>query len=390
MVLSKSSKTSLKVLLVAPNFHTAIGILARYIIKNCPDIDFFVVDVSEAIRFSKRFARLVDSVDVVHWLVNLSNTPLLDANLPAQLPCPSVATVHHLAPDEPDKVGAANVADVIHVSCEEWLDYITPRTATPVRLAYYPIDLARFAGNRSDPRPRVPLQIGFVGVGSLIDRKRLDVLLDALALLDKAGAQFQLWVQSLFWPDVAVPGEAVHLLKFVPFHESWRIYADFDVYVCTSDVEGGPLTILEALASQVPVISTPVGLAPEVLANGGGLLINKNSPGELAAALQRLMHDPELYQRLQRETLSAVQQFNASIGEQYLTLYTAAIASWEDKNCTSWALKPSLRRWTFRLQRFMALGHDLLREAKALRALGQRSAAVLTLFRITNPLRFFE
>jgi len=377
MVFSKSSKSNpIKVLLVAPNFHTAIGILARYIIKNCPDIDFFIVDANEAIRFSERFVRLVDSVDVVHWLANLSNTPFLDANLPANLPCPSVATVHHLAPGESDKLGAAKVADVIHVSCKEWLDYITLRTTTPVHMAYYPIDIGRFAGNRS-VRPRhlhEPLQIGFLGMGSLFERKRLDVLLAGLALLDVANERFQLWAHGLHWPDVTVPGDAVHLLKFVSFRENWRVYADFDVYVCVSDIEGGPLTVLESLASQVPVISTPVGLAPEVLAHGGGLLINKDSPEALAEALRRLMHDPGLYQRLQCETLPAVQAFNTSVNEQYLALYTTAIGVWEDKHHTNWAHKSSLGRWVVRLQRFIEFGRDWLVEAKYLRVLKQRSA----------------
>jgi glycosyltransferase involved in cell wall biosynthesis len=392
MFLSESSEQKrLKVLLVAPTFHSAIGILARYIVKNCAKIEFFMMDVSDADYSSAEFVRLVNSVDIVHWLVNLSTAQFADPDLPAKLPCPSVASIHHLASGETDKVRAASQADMIHVSCREWLDYVTAHTKTPARLASYPIDLARFARNRRRARhPHLPLRIGFLGVGSLFKRKRLDILLEALAQLEKVGEKFQLWAQGLYWPDVVVPGEPIHLFNFVPFHQSWRMYADFDVYICSSDVEGGPLTVLEALASGVPVISTPVGLAPEVLAYGGGLLVNKAAPAELAAALAGLMQDRTLYQRLQSETLSAVEQFAASVEEQYLALYTETIETWQAKRQTKWIGKPAVNQWAGRAQRFRAIGRDLFKEARNMKVLRQPAAAMFALLQMCNPLRFFE
>ena len=41
-------------------------------------------------------------------------------------------------------------------------------------------------------------------------------------------------------------------------------YNGIDIYVCTSRTEGTPNTVLEAMACGVPVISTDVGIVPEV------------------------------------------------------------------------------------------------------------------------------
>jgi glycosyltransferase involved in cell wall biosynthesis len=388
--LSRKSISPLKVLLVAPNFHNAIGILARYIVKNCPNIEFFLVDVNQANSAPEKFMKLVQSVDVVHWLVNLSTAQLIEPDLPARIPCPTVATIHHVAPDEQNKISAANVADVIHVSCGEWLNFVTPLTQTPVRMAYYPVDLSRYKPNRSMERAHTPFRIGFLGVGSLFHRKRLDVLLKALDQLQSYGEKFQLWTQSLYWPEVTVPGDQAQLLKFAPFYKSWRSYSKFDVYVCCSDVEGGPLTVLEALASQVPVISTPVGLVPEVLSFGGGLIVEKSAPEKLSEALAYLMHNPDKYLQLKRETLPAVQQFVSSVNKQYIDLYADAIAYWEKKHQSVWTRKPALGHWKTRRQRFFMLGHDLIREARNLRALGQQTTAFFTLLQIGNPSRLFE
>ena len=47
-----------------------------------------------------------------------------------------------------------------------------------------------------------------------------------------------------------------------------RFYRALDLYLVTSREEGGPKAILEAMASGVPIISTEVGMAPEVIVEG--------------------------------------------------------------------------------------------------------------------------
>jgi glycosyltransferase involved in cell wall biosynthesis len=70
---------------------------------------------------------------------------------------------------------------------------------------------------------------------------------------------------------------------------------DGDVFVFPSHVEGMPLVILEAMAAGNPVISTKdVGAIPEVVRDGEtGILVEKQNPPALAAALLELIENPQ-------------------------------------------------------------------------------------------------
>ena len=66
-----------------------------------------------------------------------------------------------------------------------------------------------------------------------------------------------------------------------------------DVFLLTSKSEGIPLTILEAFASNVPVVATNVGGIPEVVFNGeNGLLAESGDWEQIAAHLNVLLCDP--------------------------------------------------------------------------------------------------
>jgi glycosyltransferase involved in cell wall biosynthesis len=72
-----------------------------------------------------------------------------------------------------------------------------------------------------------------------------------------------------------------------------------DVVVCASSYESFPRTLLEALALERPVVATSVGGIPEIVLDGEtGILAPAGDPDALAAAVLRLIKDPELAQRL--------------------------------------------------------------------------------------------
>lgn len=89
-----------------------------------------------------------------------------------------------------------------------------------------------------------------------------------------------------------------------------ELLAAFDVFVLSSQHEGLSIALLEALATGVPCVATGVGGTPEVLEDGkGGFLVPPGQPDRLAAAVGKLVDDPELRAEFGRRA--------AGIGRQY-------------------------------------------------------------------------
>jgi glycosyltransferase involved in cell wall biosynthesis len=73
------------------------------------------------------------------------------------------------------------------------------------------------------------------------------------------------------------------------------------VLVSASTTETGPLVLLEALSSGIPVLSTPVGRGPDLLADSAcGALYPIGDASELAARLIALLSDPEQQTQLRQ------------------------------------------------------------------------------------------
>lgn len=87
----------------------------------------------------------------------------------------------------------------------------------------------------------------------------------------------------------------------------WR-RADLLVFP-TYFVEGLPYTVLEALASGTPAITTRMGAIPDVVVDGvQGLLVPTRDPRAVAEAVRRLADDPELRQRMARAAVERARQ----------------------------------------------------------------------------------
>jgi hypothetical protein len=99
-------------------------------------------------------------------------------------------------------------------------------------------------------------------------------------------------LEDLLIPAVqALPGVE---LRLAAREDRWRtqdemvvFYQGLDACICTSRVEGGPHSLLEASSCGVPVISTRVGIAPELIAHGcNGLLIDRSIRAIQEAVIQ--------------------------------------------------------------------------------------------------------
>jgi len=77
------------------------------------------------------------------------------------------------------------------------------------------------------------------------------------------------------------------------------LYQAMDVFVMSSLREGFPLTILEAMAAKVPIVATNVGGVGECIEHEkDGILVEPKNPKKLAEAIQRILTDQNLKEKL--------------------------------------------------------------------------------------------
>jgi glycosyltransferase involved in cell wall biosynthesis len=172
-----------------------------------------------------------------------------------------------------------------------------------------------------------------VSVGRLKAPKDFGTLARALALLP-AGS-FEAWIVGE-GPDRAALETELRRLRLedrvrlagerddVP-----ALLADADVFVLSSRSEGLPVSVLEAMAAELPVVASRVGGLPELVVDGKtGFLVTPSSPPDLAAALARLIGDRDLRRRLGAVgRVRAETRFNlSSFRRAHLELYSAELA----------------------------------------------------------------
>jgi glycosyltransferase involved in cell wall biosynthesis len=95
------------------------------------------------------------------------------------------------------------------------------------------------------------------------------------------------------------------LVSFVPFDSNKRrLFAGFDIVVSTSLSEGFGLSIIQAMAASRPVVALRCG-GPEFIIDHGrnGLVVDHNSPSELADCIASLLKNPETCRRLVSQAL---------------------------------------------------------------------------------------
>lgn len=87
--------------------------------------------------------------------------------------------------------------------------------------------------------------------------------------------------------------------------------AEADVFINTTDVDNVPISVIEAMASGLCVVSTDVGGIPYLLQDGvDGLLVPRDDPSAMAKAVARIVTEPELAERLSRNGRAKAQSFD--------------------------------------------------------------------------------
>lgn len=215
------------------------------------------------------------------------------------------------------KVRKAKFVVTVSEANRIYLEEVERGAREKVRIVHNGIDLRRFRPNGGPPVG--PFTI--VAVARLVEKKGIEYLVEACRELRDRGYAFRCVVigdgrqRGKLSRMIAEWGlrRQVQLLGARPHNEVLKWYHDAHVFVLPSIVgkdgnrEGLPVSIVEALACGLPVVSTPVGGIPEAVRDGyNGLIVPARDAAALADAMQRLLDDPALYERLKANARKSV------------------------------------------------------------------------------------
>ncbi len=146
-------------------------------------------------------------------------------------------------------------------------------------------------------------------VGRLVSAKGQAVLLKALAQMQRMGHEAWLTLVGDGPDRVALERLAkqlgiAHRVVFtgaVNQDQIRDLYREADVFVLPSFAEGIPVVLMEAMAMEIPCISTAITGIPELITTGAeGILVPPSDSERLASAIIRMKDSPQFARRLAR------------------------------------------------------------------------------------------
>ncbi len=142
-----------------------------------------------------------------------------------------------------------------------------------------------------------PGQFALVNAGRFIHDKGQDLLVQMMAGLPQPQVQLCLVgdPQTEHGQTVKASAQADPRIHFLGYRSDvQRILPAFDAYVLSSRREAMPLSLIEAMAARLPIVTTSVGGVPEVVQHGvSGLIVPPDDVAALTRAVTQLLNDPQ-------------------------------------------------------------------------------------------------
>jgi len=152
-------------------------------------------------------------------------------------------------------------------------------------------------------------------VGRLAEKKGLQYLLDAMKIVNESGwdPQFQIVgdgdQKSRLENHANEIDLSVEFIGQVPHENLSKYYSEASIFVIPStEGEGLPNSVLEAMSWEIPVVATNSGGLPTLINDGEtGFVVEMADPEALASKIITLLDDTELRERLGRNARNHVQ-----------------------------------------------------------------------------------
>ncbi len=245
-----------------------------------------------------------------------------------------VLTWFHIPPDDErikfipklnDKV------DIVHTSCNSTKNKLIQYGLKKEKIVVIPlgVDISLFKPASFEEKQKIKKQIDIpldktvigsfqkdgVGWGEGLEPKLIkgpDIFVKTIAKLKKynpfvllTGPARDYVKKELEKQDI--PYKHLYLKNYKEFS---KMYNALDLYIIASRVEGGPKAILESWASGVPVISTRIGMVPDIARDNIDALIAESEDIEgLMQRASQIIEDKELAKKLVKNGLATVKDY---------------------------------------------------------------------------------
>jgi glycosyltransferase involved in cell wall biosynthesis len=308
------SMRRLRVLLVPDSVQWVTGTIARSIVRYNPWIEGTVISGPVIDQILPAHPGLMDSFDLVHFICPYASRDWLP-RFRDRLPC--VTSHHHVTDWESIKHNLDG--DAIMVVSRQWEDDLRDRGGPIDRVVYMPcgVDADWFRPASKAERRKIRSTLGIPAAATVIgffakkssdddDRKGTDVFVRGLLGVRQHVPDLTALIVGPGWLDLvrSLRSAGIRCLWF-PFilrnRDLKRMYSALDFYWVTARVEGGPIPLLEAMSSGVCCVTTPVGLARELVVDRvNAALVPMNDPDSFVERTRELISQPAERQRLSR------------------------------------------------------------------------------------------
>ena len=139
---------------------------------------------------------------------------------------------------------------------------------------------------------------------------RLSVIYPHVSLV-MAGKDKGLQTDLINYAEVLGLTTNVKFPGFLNFQEKIQAFDKADIFISTNSVDNTPVSIVEAWAMGLPVVSTAVGGIADLIEDGEtGLLVPDDDDYAMATAIRRLLENPELVEKISRKGKEKAQKFS--------------------------------------------------------------------------------
>ncbi len=333
----------IRVLIIVDSLHWVIGNFAHQITKNNPELEAITCSQLALRKTIKRFGPFPTCFDVVHFL-RTKTIPEFWGNFPI------VTTLHHLEPAT--DLTPFYQSDAVMTVSSQWQQHLT-QIGIPENhqgLVPFGVDTKTFHPPKNETRlkirqtlrlPKDAFVLGFSSrrISNMNDRKGVICFLQALKSLHQQLPNLATLIVGPGWQELSKKirqqGIPCTQAPYEVTHEQVaKFYSAMDMFWVTSRVEGGPVPLLEAMASSIPCISTPVGAALDLIHDSkNGFIVAFDSPELFVNRSLQLAQDEALRSAIGNEARKTIVQKRqwSHVGRELQELYRLAINNFHSR-----------------------------------------------------------